>query len=216
MIAPQHAAAAYFTSPFRKEHRTELRHYAAVNSDTTKVKHMRKFPALLLSMGLIAASGGAVADDMHKSDASVTASVKSALISNDETKARHINVETQDGVVQLSGFVDSTAARAAAEQAAMNVEGVKRVENELLVRDANRSTGQAVDDTVIAAKLKGELAGKSGLKTATDVNVEVNSGVVELSGFVGTADEKDRAGEIARNINGVKDVHNNIALKPKG
>jgi hyperosmotically inducible protein len=97
----------------------------------------------------------------------------------------------------------------------MKIDGVKRVENELLIRDPNRSTGQAVDDTVIAAKLKGELAGKTGLGTATDVNVEVNSGVVELSGFVGTAAEKDRAAEIARNVNGVKDVHNNIALKPK-
>jgi len=177
---------------------------------------MRKFPALILSMGLVAASSGAIADDMHKSDASVTASVKSALISNDDTKARHINVETQDGVVQLSGFVDSTMAKADAEKTAMKVDGVKRVENELLIRDPNRSTGQAVDDTVIAAKLKGELAGKTGLGTATDVNVEVNSGVVELSGFVGTAAEKDRAAEIARNVNGVKDVHNNIALKPKG
>lgn len=169
----------------------------------------------MLSMGLIVASSGVMANDTH-SDASLTASVKSALISNDETKARQINVETKNGVVQLSGFVDSTVARNAAEKAAINVEGVKSVQNKLLIRDPNRSTGAAVDDTVIAAKLKGELAGKTGLKTATDVNVEVNSGVVELSGFVGTADEKDRAGEIARGISGVKDVHNNISLKPQG
>ena len=176
---------------------------------------MRKIPALILSMGLLT-STSVLANDADKSDANVTASVKSALISNDATKARQINVETNDGVVQLSGFVDSAAAKSAAESTAQNVEGVKQVENKLLIRDANRSAGQATDDTVIAAKVKGQLAGKAGLGTASDVNVEVNSGVVELSGFVETADQKAKAAELARGINGVKNVRNNISLKPAG
>jgi hyperosmotically inducible protein len=176
---------------------------------------MRKIPALILSIGLMT-SAAVLADDADKSDASVTASVKSALIRNDATKARQINVETQNGVVQLSGFVDSAAAKDAAETTAQNVEGVKRVQNKLMVRDSDRSTGQAVDDTVIAAKVKSQLAGKAGLGTASDVNVEVNSGVVELSGFVETADQKAKAAELARGIGGVKDVRNNISLKPQG
>ncbi|MFL6549241.1 MAG: BON domain-containing protein [Povalibacter sp.] len=176
---------------------------------------MQKIPALILSMSVLA-SASVLADNGEKSDANVTASVKSALISNDATKARQINVETNQGIVQLSGFVDSTAAKSAAESAARNVEGVKQVDNKLLIRDADRSTGQAVDDTVIAAKLKGTLAGQTGLGTASDVNVEVNSGVVELSGFVETADQKSKAAELARGVNGVKDVRNNIALKPQG
>lgn len=179
---------------------------------------MRKFPALILSVGLITSSALALADDTSagKSDAALTASVKSALISNKDTKASQVNVETQQGVVQLSGFVDSEAAKAAAETTAQNVAGVTEVSNKLMIRDADRSTGQAVDDTVIAAKVKGEIAGKAGLGTAADVNVEVNSGVVELSGFVPTADAKMKAGEIARGIGGVKNVHNNIELKPQG
>jgi hyperosmotically inducible protein len=175
---------------------------------------MRKVSAMVLGMSLLATSA-AWAGDGQKSDVSLTASVKSALISNKATKANQINVETADGVVQLSGFVDSTAAKEAAATTAKNVEGVKTVQNKLLIRDANRSTGEAVDDTVIAAKLKSKIAGKEGLGTASDVNVEVNSGVVELSGFVLTADEKAKAGEIARSMNGVKDVKNNIALKSK-
>ena len=145
-----------------------------------------------------------------------SASVKSALISNDQTKANQINVETSSGVVQLSGFVDSTVAKAAAETTALNVEGVKQVQNKLLIRTPDRSAGQTVDDTVITAKVKGEIANKAGLDTASDVNVEVNAGVVELSGFVATADEKVKAAEVARGINGVKDVRNNISLKPQG
>ena len=177
---------------------------------------MRKFPALILGVGLVAASAGAFAGDEAKSDASITGSVKSALISNDATKARQINVETRDGVVQLSGFVDSAAAKSAAEATAKNVEGVKKVENKLSLRDPNRSAGEAVDDTVIAAKVKGEIAGKAGLGTASDVNVEVNAGIVELSGFVATAAEKTNAADVARGINGVKDVRNNITVKPAG
>lgn len=179
---------------------------------------MQKFPALILGMGLITSSALALANDASagKSDAGLTASVKSALISNKDTKASQINVETQQGTVQLSGFVDSEAAKQAAETTAQKVAGVTEVDNKLLIRDANRSTGQAVDDTVITAKVKGEIAGKASLGTAADVNVEVNSGVVELSGFVPTVDAKVKAGEIARGISGVKDVRNNIELKPKG
>jgi hyperosmotically inducible periplasmic protein len=181
-----------------------------------KVNDMRKFPTLILGLGLAVSAGAMAGNTEGKSDASLTGSVKSALISNDATKARQINVETKDGVVQLSGFVDSAAAKAAAETTTKNVEGVTKVENKLSIRDPNRSTGAAVDDTVIAAKVKGEIAGEAGLGTASDVNVEVNSGVVELSGFVGTSAEKTHAAEVARNINGVKEVRNNISVKPAG
>jgi hyperosmotically inducible periplasmic protein len=149
----------------------------------------------------------------NRDDAVISMRVKAALIANEATKASQINVETRDGVVQLSGFVDSEAMRAAAASSTQRIGGVKKVENKLMIRDANRSAGQAVDDTVIAAKVKGELAGKTGIGTATRVNVEVNSGVVELSGFVATLDQKTQAADIARTVHGVKDVRNNISLQ---
>ena len=180
---------------------------------------MRQIKPLLLSVVMLV-SGGAAAWAQTKGaanmdDSVISMRVKSALIANDSTKASQINVETQRGVVQLSGFVDSEAMRAAAASTAKNVTGVKDVQNKLVIRDANRSAGQAVDDTVIAAKVKGEIAGKSGFNTATQVTIEVNSGVVELSGFVATAEEKEKAAQIARSVSGVKDVHNNISLRPK-
>lgn len=178
---------------------------------------MRSIPALILSVGLITSGASALADNTSAgtSDAGLTAKVKTALIKNEDTKASQINVETRQGLVQLSGFVDSEAAKQAAETTAQNVTGVTEVQNKLMVRNAKRSTGDAVDDTVIAAKVKGEIAGKAGLGTAADVNVEVSSGIVELSGFVPSADQKMKAAEIARGIKGVKDVRNNIELKPK-
>jgi hyperosmotically inducible protein len=175
--------------------------------------------ALLISLSLAVPAALAVAQTQgayNKDDAVVSMRVKAALITNDATKASQINVTTQSGIVQLSGFVDSEAMRASATSTAKRIPGVKEVQNKLMIRDANRSPGQAVDDAVIAAKVKGELAGKSGFDTATSVNVEVNSGIVELSGFVSTLDQKTKAADIARSVDGVKSVENNIALKPKG
>ena len=67
-------------------------------------------------------------------DATVTAKVKAALVEHPATKAHQINVATSDGVVQLSGFVDSAAAKAAAGDVARSVGGVKSVRNELDVK----------------------------------------------------------------------------------
>ena len=74
-------------------------------------------------------STGAYIDDV-----AVTAKVKSALIEAPETKARDIQVETYNGVVQLSGFVDSSAEKTAAERVAREIAGVQRVDNRLSVK----------------------------------------------------------------------------------
>ena len=67
-------------------------------------------------------------------DSVLTAKVKTALIESPETKAHQINVETDHGVVQLSGFVDNAAAKSAATNVAKSVTGVKSVKNELSVK----------------------------------------------------------------------------------
>jgi hyperosmotically inducible protein len=74
-------------------------------------------------------SAGEVIDDSI-----LTAKVKAALIESSDTKAHQINVETKEGVVQLSGFVDSAGAKSAATSVAKSVTGVKDVRNELSVK----------------------------------------------------------------------------------
>jgi len=74
-------------------------------------------------------SAGEVIDDSI-----LTAKVKAALIADSATKAHQINVETQEGIVQLSGFVDNAAAKSAATNVAKSVSGVKDVKNELSVK----------------------------------------------------------------------------------
>ena len=67
-------------------------------------------------------------------DGTLTASVKSKLVEDPTTKAHQINVETQKGVVQLTGFVDSTASKARAGELAGSVDGVATVRNDLEIR----------------------------------------------------------------------------------
>lgn len=67
-------------------------------------------------------------------DSTITANVKAALIDTPYLKAHQIHVETFQGVVQLSGFVDSRFHATDAEMIAKSVKGVKKVRNSLVVR----------------------------------------------------------------------------------
>src|SRR5690348_16720713 len=80
----------------------------------------------------------------HIDDGVLTARVKTALIGDDRTKARQIDVETFKGVVQLNGFVDSAAAKTAATSVARSVPGVGSVKNNLQV-GVGRTAGRVAD-----------------------------------------------------------------------
>ncbi|MCR6655687.1 MAG: BON domain-containing protein [Opitutus sp.] len=75
-----------------------------------------------------------------------------------------------------------------------------------------QSTGEYVDDAAITAKVKTELIRDEVVK-AREVNVETFKGVVQLSGFVDTEEQRTRAAQIAAGVNGVTEVKNNITLK---
>lgn len=74
------------------------------------------------------------------------------------------------------------------------------------------STGEYVDDTATTAKVKAEFVRDQVVK-AGDVNVETFKGTVQLSGFVNTSEQKERAGKLAEAVPGVKEVKNNIQVK---
>lgn len=67
-------------------------------------------------------------------DSTINAKVKSQLLADPEVSGLNVNVTTYRGQVQLSGYVNSTEQRQRAEQIARNVEGVKSVSNDLIVK----------------------------------------------------------------------------------
>jgi osmotically-inducible protein OsmY len=72
---------------------------------------------------------------------------------------------------------------------------------------------EAVVDSTLTGKVKSALAADVGLKTVTGINVDTdNGGVVTLKGKVSSADVKKRAGEVAKKVNGVKSVKNQLTV----
>jgi hypothetical protein len=72
----------------------------------------------------------------------------------------------------------------------------------------------AVDDAAITGEVKQALARVPELP-AGDISVTTLNGVVQLSGFVAEEQQVDRAGQIARNVPGVRGVENNLGVRPK-
>lgn len=70
----------------------------------------------------------------YVSDAWITSKVKSALLADPQVSGLDIQVETYQGVVQLSGFVDNQDQADRAEELAEHIKGVKKVENRTTVR----------------------------------------------------------------------------------
>ena len=76
----------------------------------------------------------------------------------------------------------------------------------------DETAGQYVDDSVITAKVKSALLADDAVKSFA-VGVETVKCVVQLSGFVNTAEQKAAAGKDAEAVPGVKKVHNNLIVK---
>jgi osmotically-inducible protein OsmY len=80
---------------------------------------------------------------------------------------------------------------------------------------AHESTGQYLDDTTITSKVKGGLLGREGL-SSTDISVKTVRGVVHLSGFAKSDEDRVHAGDIAQSVAGVAQVDNEIRVRPAG
>jgi hyperosmotically inducible periplasmic protein len=76
----------------------------------------------------------------------------------------------------------------------------------------HQSTGEAIDDHGTSMRVKSALSDDAEYKYE-GVDVKTFKGTVQLSGFVDTHAQKSRAADIAKNVEGVKDVENNISVK---
>ncbi|MCJ7600093.1 MAG: BON domain-containing protein [Desulfobulbaceae bacterium] len=75
-------------------------------------------------------------------------------------------------------------------------------------------TGEYIDDSVITTKVKAEILKDDTLKSS-EINVETFKGVVQLSGFVNSQGDIDKAVEVARSVKGVTSVKNDMRVKGK-
>ena len=75
-----------------------------------------------------------------------------------------------------------------------------------------RTAGEYIDDKTLNTRVKGALGDNPEYKF-NDVKVESYRGTVQLSGFVATTAQKERAGEIAKGVKGVQNVDNKITIR---
>lgn len=78
-------------------------------------------------------------------------------------------------------------------------------------REIRRHRGY-LDDTVVTTKVKAALLGEKNLKS-TEINVETFKGRVQLSGFVSSSQDANRAVQVTRSVPGVKSVSNQMLIK---
>lgn len=156
-------------------------------------------------------------------DSKITAKIESKLVGDSKTSALKIRVATKDGVVTLSGTVPTDTEKKEAETLARSTNGVRSVQNDILVDasalgatnvgeragEAAKNAGQSVSDATILAKLKTKLLADG----ITGTNIDVENGSVVLKGQVDDAREKTKAEEIARDTSGVKNVTNQLTVK---
>lgn len=151
--------------------------------------------------------------DGYMDDSGITAKAKAALVDDDAIKSTDISVKTHSGVVTLSGFVTSQDQAEKAVAVVQKIEGVKSVSDKLHVRDSKASSmkgyaGDAATTSEIKAKLLAD-----DIVPSRNVKVETTDGVVQLSGQVANQAQSERAESIAKAIEGVKSVKNDLTVK---
>lgn len=179
----------------------------------------RHFTTFLSAMALASVLGCASSPTQegtgeYVDDSVITSKVKSAIFGEPSLKSIEISVETFKGVVQLSGFVSSAENESKAVELARSVKGVKSVKDDLRLKPSptQEKAGEYVDDSVITSKVKAAIFGESSLKSI-EISVETFKGVVQLSGFVRSAENISKAVELARSVKGVKSVKDDMRLK---
>ncbi len=174
-------------------------------------------------------------------DGWLTTKVQAQYFADRQIKARYINVSTHDGVVRLSGYVESPEARQAAVQIARNTDGVRSVQDELLIGvspdketfaadagtpDAVATGGSnseydaaiaanaaraSVDDERLTSMVQARFFLDPAIKVRS-IDVQARDGVVTLRGEVASETERAQALLIARNTNGVGRVEDLLTV----
>jgi osmotically-inducible protein OsmY len=146
-----------------------------------------------------------------RTDTQIQADVLAELKYEPRVQPNEIGVTVKDGVVTLTGWVDSYAKKWAAEEAAHRVRSVKAVANDIEVRLPLSS--ERTDADIAAAAVRA--LEWDAFLDIDKLDVTVSKGWVTLKGSVEWQFEKDEAERVVRRLSGVKGVTNLIAVKPR-
>ena len=168
------------------------------------------FGALLALLPIGCSTTQTVGEELD--DATITTKVEAKLAGDPDVSAFNVDVDTNEGVVRLSGTVKHAEARTEAAKLARETEGVKRVINDIKISEEGRGAGDRLSDTEITTKIKAKITGNGDLNPF-NINVDTKDGVVTLRGAVKTMEAKQAAERIARDTQGVKSVQNMLEVE---
>jgi hyperosmotically inducible protein len=156
-------------------------------------------------------------------DAWITGKVEMAYTLNEHLNPFHIDTDVESGVVTLSGEVATEIERDLAEEIAKGIDGVVAINDKLEIgmparNGASRSADRErrnfptwFDDATTTAAVKAKLVANSSTE-GFEIDVDTREDIVTLSGRVATDEQKDLAGELARNTGDVKGVRNLLVV----
>jgi hyperosmotically inducible protein len=145
-------------------------------------------------------------------DAVVTSGVKKALLADPTISSFDLQVETRNGTVQLSGFVDNQAQIAKALAITRTAAGVKTVENGVTLKGSPSTVGTKIDDAAATGRVKTVLLTDPDIRSF-DISVVTFKGEVQLTGFVNNQSQIDLAAQIASAAEGASGVKNELMVK---
>lgn len=161
-------------------------------------------------------------------DAKIVTVLNGNLVKDKELSALKINVDSDKGHVVLKGTAPNNSAKERAEMIAKNTNGVVSVDNRLEIKnsestrhndtvnntahDNNKTTlGEKVDDAGLNVAINSALATDDEL-SALKINVDVTQGNVVLKGTAPNVAAKNRATQLAKAVNGVRNVNNQLTI----
>ena len=155
----------------------------------------------------------------EKSDKWIALKIRSRLLTKSNVSLTSTKVNVNDGNVVLTGTAENAAQKDLTEAYAKDIDGVKNVQNEIVIKErsseeiaADRTTGDKIDDASITSQVKYALLshkGTSVLKT----KVTTRDGVVIITGTAGSDAEKSLVTKLAQDVRGTKSVTNEMNVK---
>ncbi len=160
--------------------------------------------SILALITAVALPAGLFANDV---DDNIEKSFKDSYVNRSQLRDSDVSVDAENGVVTLSGSVHNADQKRLAEDTVRGISGVTTVRNELKVKSEPKESS----DEWIALKVRSALLYHRNV-SLMDTDVRVMDGNVVLTGTAESAAEKSLAGEYAADIQGVKNVDNQIKV----
>jgi len=172
-----------------------------------KIKALYAVALMAAAVAVIALIAMSVPVHASTMDDRIVSSAKKSYVFKTYLKDNDIKVQSRDGAVTLSGIVTEEYHKSLAQETVAGLPGVKSVDNRLEVKGERPAENS---DAWLSAKVKTTLLFHQNVSAMTEVSA--NNGIVTLQGTATSQAQKDLTTEYVKDVEGVKDVRNEMTV----